>query len=162
MLALLPSGMLYAQHPVTLRNLWARPQVHVVFNEYILSFKIRDIDKALGFLREIGDSTYPATCGLDTAKDFAYELYPGQHTEFRYPMQPLLQNGVGAFLLTAGHAVVINKKKKALSEIIVDIDPPESGDTATLVTCYDPKTNKMIFQGKMSMDIYKRDLGIDD
>lgn len=151
-----------AQHPVPLRNLWMRPQVHVVFNEYTLSFTIRDIDKSLGFLASIGDTTYGMQCGLDTGKNYVYELYPGTHTEYKFPMQPLLQNGVGCFLLTAGHAVVQNKKHKALREIIVDIDPLEPGDTIAMISFYDPKTKKMVFQGKMATRLYKKDLGIDD
>ncbi len=162
LLALLQSCMLYAQHPVTMRNLWDRPQVHVIFNEYTLSFKIRDIDKTLGFLREIGDSSFDAKCGLDTSLNYIYELFPGLHTEFRYPMQPILQNAVAAFLLTAGHAHIINKKHKVLPEIIVDIEVAERGDTTSFVTCYDPKTKAMIFQGKMALDLYKKDLGFDD
>lgn len=162
LLALLPSYVLFGQHTVTMRNLWDRPQVHIVFNEYTLSFKIRDINKTLSILREMGDSTNDATCGLDTSLNYVYELFPGLHTQFRYPMQPLMQNVVGAFLLTAGHAHIVNKKHKVLPEIIADIEIAERGDTSSLVTFYDPKTKAMIFQGKMAFDLYKKDLGFDD
>jgi hypothetical protein len=162
LLALLPTGITVAQQTIAIRNLWTRPQVHVQFNGYTLSFSVKDIDKTLGLLRAMGDSSHYAHCGLDTAKNYYCELYPGNHTQYRDEVQPLMQNVVGCFLLSAGHAVVQNKKHKLLKEIIVDIEPLEIGDILTLVTVYDPETKTIIFQGKMHPDLYRKDLGIDD
>ena len=145
-----------------LRNLWERPQVHVIFNDYTVSFSIKDINKALVLLRATGDSTQPAECGLDTAKDFFYELYPGLHQQYRFPMQPILQNKIGAYLLTAGHAVIANKKHRLLKEIITDIRSLELQDKVSLATFYDPQSHNMLFQGKLAAELYKQDLGIDD
>ncbi len=162
LLALLLPISLCAQHPVAMRNLWARPQVHAIFNEYTLSFTIKDIDKSLALLRETGDNTHELTCGLDTAQNYTFELFPGSHAEYRYPIQAVLQNLIGCFLLTAGHAEIKNKRNKVLKEVIVDIEPLEPGDSVALVSFYDPKTKAMVFQGRLPADLYKKDLGIDD
>ena len=162
LLALLSCISSHAQYPVQIRNLWTRAQVHIVFNDYTVSFSIKDINRTLAIFREMGDSSHPATCELDTGLNYSYELLPGNHAEYRHPMQSLMQNVVGAFLLTAGHAVITNKREKVLKEIIVDIDPLDPGDVEGLVSFYDPKTKKMLFQGKMARAIYRKDLGIDD
>ncbi len=152
----------HAQHTVKLRNLWSRPQVHVVFNEYVISFTVRDINKALKIMRESLDSNQSPTCGLDTAGNYFYELLPGVRTEYHHTMQPVLQNMVGPFLLNNGHALVENKKHKVLKEITVDIGQPASGGLEMYATFYDPKTRTMLFSGKLNVDMYKKDLGIDD
>ena len=162
LLALVPTNKLFAQHITEMRNLWTTPQVHVLFEGYTISFAIKDINRSLDILREIGDSTHPVTCGLDTAKNYTFELYPGIHSEYHYEMQALLQNVVGSFLLTAGHAVIKNERHKILKSVIVDIGIAGIGEQVVSVYFYDPKNKKMIFEGRMAVDMYKKDLGIDN
>ncbi len=162
MLALLLSGALYAQYPVKMRNLWTRPQVHVLFNGYRVSFAIRDINKTLALLRSAGDDSHPSYCALDTSKDFSYELYEGTRTEYKEQMESLLQNVVGPFLITAGRAVVQDSRNRVLQEVITDIKYEGTGEQNVYVNFFDPKTKKMLFAGIMSLAIYKMDLGIDD
>ncbi len=100
------------QHTVQIRNLWEKPQVHVLFEGYTISFTIKDINKALQLLAETGDSTYGLESPFDTNKNYNFELYPGTRMEYHTQVQPMLQNGVGAFLLTAGHAEIRNEKQK--------------------------------------------------
>ncbi len=149
-----------AQHTVALRNLWQKPQVHVQFNDYTISFSIKDINRSLQLLSGLGDFTYGTTSGLDTALDYPMELYMGK-MQYKTRLQELLHNEVAAFLLTAGHAEVRNKKQKLLKEINVEVTIPSIGEDATVVTAYDPKNNKMIFWGTMKADMYHQDLGID-
>lgn len=151
----------YAQRTVPLRNLWAPARVHVMFEGYTVSFAIKDINRAMELLKETGDSSYGNSCGLDTGRDHYYELYP-TNMLYKNHIEPLLQNGVGVFLLTAGHAVVSNPRHKLLTDIIVDIVPVENGENTAVVNFYDPQTKKLIFAGRMRVDIYKKDLGIDD
>ena len=152
----------YAQRPVEMRNLWTRAQVHVLFEGYTVSFAIKDINRSLAIMREMGDSSQPATCGLDTAKDYYYDLFPGIHAEFHHEMQPLLQNVVGAFLLTAGHAIVQDRRHKTLKSVIMDIGIAGIGEHVVSIYFYDPKNKKILFEGRMDVDMYKKDLGIDD
>ena len=151
----------HAQHTVQMRNLWADPEVHVLFEGYTVSFTIKDINRALELLAETGDSTYGTSSGLDTAKQYYVELYPGFRTEYRNSLQPLLQKGVGAFLLTSGHAVIKNPKHKKVKYIIVDIKPLIGGVDVTDVKFYDPNTDKLIFNGQIAAGMYHKDLGID-
>ena len=153
---------LNAQHPVPIRNLWTRPQVHVLFGGYKVSFAIRDINKALALMKYIPDTTYGTKCLLDTSKNYSYELYPGTHTQYRYEMEPLLQNGVGVFLLTRGLAEVENGRHKKLKTIIADIATSETGELSTFASFYDPDTHQMIFSGRIDVDLIGRDPGIDD
>ena len=132
--ALIISGTTQAQRTIQLRNLWTRPQVHVLFQGYSISFTIKDIDKALQLLAETGDTTYGTTCGLDTSGDYVVELFPGLKMEYRKPLQILMQKAVGAFLISAGHAYIIFT---------------------------DPNNDNMIFAGMMAADMYRKDLGID-
>ena len=162
LLALTTSVSLTAQRPVRMRNLWTRPQVHVMFAGYQVSFAIRDINKALALLKQSGDSTYGTACLLDTAKNYYYELYPGVHTQYRNTMEPLLQNAVGVYLLTTGLAVVENKKHKPLTTIIADLTDKEPGEFFTFVSFFDPDTHMMLFSGRISNSLIGRDPGIDD
>ena len=158
--AFIISGPLFAQRTIQMRTLWIKPQVHVLFGGYTISFTIKDINKALALLATIGDSTFDLSSGLDTASDYAVELYPGTSTQFRNKLEPLLQNGVGAFLLSAGHAYIKNKKHKTIKEVIMNIQPLDPGVKDAYIIFYDPKNNAMLFSGKMNADMYNQDLGI--
>ena len=159
--ALTLSWSSFAQRTVKIRNLWAKPQVHVLFQGYTLSFTIKDINRAIVLLAETGDSTYWNSVRLNDKMQYTLELYPGSRTEYRTELQPLIQKGVGAFLLTAGHAVIKRKRHKKLEEILVDIGTRGVGENDILITVYDPKNRKMVFQGRMKADMYNKDLGID-
>ena len=160
-LSLAMSAVLFAQRTVKLHNLWAKPQVHVLFEGYTLSFKIKDINRTIELLNEIGDTTYGITSGLDTLRQFPIELYPGLKLQYRNTLQPLVQRGVGCFLLLSGQAYIVNKKKKKLKEIVANILPVKGDDELAYVNFYDPKNNKLIFSGCMPIGLYNRDLGID-
>jgi hypothetical protein len=151
----------FAQRTVEMKNLWSRPQVHVLFQGYTISFTIKDINKALKLLEEMGDSTYGLSSKLDTAKDYYIELFPSLNTQYRSSLQPLIQMGVGAFLLTAGHAVVENPRHKIRKEIIEFIDLGPNDEHNVLVTFYDSKSSRTIFFGRMKDYMYNKDLGID-
>ncbi len=155
-----------AQHPQKMRNLWTTPQVHIFFGDYKVSFAIRDINKALALLRQNGDSSHVANCGLDTNINYTYEMYPGDRTQFRNAVEPLLQNVVCCYLLSAGMAEVECKKNKRkikrLNEVLVDIKSTSPDGNIALVDFFDPETNKMLFSGQMPVILYKADIGIDD
>ena len=151
----------FAQYNVQLRNLWAKPQVHVLFGSYTISFTIKDINKALVLIAETGDSTHPLTSGLDEAVTYTTELYPDSRMEYHIVLQPLLQNAVGAFLLTAGHAEIKKGKRKKLKEITIIIEDITPGEADVEVKVYDPANKKLIFMGRMRSDMYNKDLGID-
>ncbi len=151
----------FSQHTVQLQNLWAEPQVHVLFQGYTISFTIRDINRALELLAETGDSTYGTASKLDTAKQYFIELYSGFNTEYHSALQPLIQKGIGTFLLTAGHAVVENSRHKKLKAIMVDLDKRVGGENIADVKFYDPNTDKLLFSGQMAADMYNKDMGID-
>ena len=149
-----------AQTTIQMRNLWARPQVHVLFNGYNISFTIKDIDRALELLYETGDTTFGTSCGLDTSSNYTFELFPGTKMEYHNPLEPLIQQGVGAFLLSAGHAYIEDPKHRILKAIVADIQPLPPGVDDAYLLFYDPRNNKMLFSGKMAADMYKKDLGI--
>jgi hypothetical protein len=150
-----------AQRTIPMRNLWAVPEVHVLFQGYTVSYTIKDINKALLLLVGTGDSTYGTTSRLDTNKTYTVELYAGVHMEYRNTLQPLLQNGVGAYLLSAGHALIKTHKRKTVREVVMDIQPMIEGTNDVQVNFYDPRSNKLLFAGKMPVDMYRKDLGID-
>ncbi len=160
-LSLAMSAVLFAQRTVKLHNLWAKPQVHVLFEGYTLSFKIKDINRTIELLNEIGDTTYGITSGLDTLRQFPIELYPGLKLQYRNTLQPLMQRGVACFLLLSGQAHIVNKKKKKLKEIVANILPVKGDDELAYVNFYDPKNNKLLFSGCMPVGLYNKDLGID-
>lgn len=91
-----------AQRTIKMNNLWAKPEVHVLFQGYKLAFRIKDIDRTLALLAETGDSVFGSTSGLDTAKAYYTELYNGLRMEYRSPLQPLMQRGVGCFCCWLG------------------------------------------------------------
>ncbi len=151
----------FAQRRVAIKTLWARPQVHVLFEGYTLSFTIKDIDKALSLLAETGDTAYGDASGLDTAGNYPVELLPGTKTEYRNRLQPLMQNAVGVFLLSKGHASIQNKKHKTLSVITMNVLPVLGETTTTYVIFTDPHTGAQIFTGKVNVAMFNKDLGIE-
>ncbi len=159
--AFLVSYTILAQRPVQMRTMWQRPQVHVLFNGYTISFTIKDINKALVLLYETGDHTYGTSCGLDTAGDYVIELYAGMRMEYRNPQQRMMQQGIGAFLLGTGHALVQNKKHKKVMSVNKDIEPLIEGQTGTVYKFYDPQNGMLFFYGVMPADMYTKDIGLD-
>ncbi len=160
-LSLAMSAVLFAQRTVKLHNLWAKPQVHVLFEGYTLSFKIKDINRTIEILNEIGDTTYGITSGLDTLRQYPLELYSGLKLQYRNALQPLMQRGVACFLLLSGQAHIVNIRKKKLKEIVANILPVKGDDELAYVNFYDPINNKLLFSGCMPIGLYNRDLGID-
>jgi len=158
--AFIISGSAFAQRTIQMRNLWIRPQVHVIFGDYTISFTIKDIDRALELLGETGDTSYGTTCGLDTSGNYFIELYPGNKMEYHKPLEPLIQKGVGVFLLSAGHAYIEDKKHKPVKSIIMDIQPLQRGVDDAYILFYDERNNNMLFSGRMAADMYNKDLGI--
>ena len=155
------SYSVFAQRTIQMRNIWTRPQVHVLFEGYTLSFTIRDIDRALLLLAETGDTSFGLVSGLDTGKDYYCELYSGTRMEYRNPMQNLLQNGVGAFLLTAGRAYIENPKHRHIQAVTADLNVFPGGVEHAFILFYDPKNNKRLFTGQMAANMYNKDVGID-
>lgn len=151
----------FAQKTIKLVNLWEQPQVHVHFEGYRLSFKIKDINKTLLLLSATGDSSLGVTTNLDTNRVYDIELYRGLRTEYKSKLQPLMQNSVGPFLLLAGHAAITNTKRKHLKEIIADIRPVRKDDSCAYINFYDAKNNALLFSGIMPVSLYNMDLGID-
>jgi hypothetical protein len=158
--ALLFSSAIFAQRNIKLVNLWAKPEVHVLFKGYKVSFTIKDINRALELLAESGPSVYGKTSHLDTLSHHYCELYPGLVTEYTSYLQPLMQKGVGVFLLLAGHAKIVSPRHRKVREIIGDIDPVKRDDSIAFVHFYDPRNNRMLFSGTMKVDMYNKDLGI--
>ncbi|MCD6012049.1 MAG: hypothetical protein K0Q79_1911 [Flavipsychrobacter sp.] len=151
----------FAQKTVQVRNLWADPNVHVLFQGYVLSFTIKDINRALQLLSERGITTYGKTSGLDTLQQYHLELYPGYRQEYHNELQRIMQLGAGAFLLSKGRAVIHNPKGRKLKNIIIDVQPFEEGEYVTTVKFYDPANDKLIFSGKLAKSMVNADLGID-
>src|SRR4051812_41385820 len=83
----------FAQRSVQIKNLWAEPQVHVLFGDYKISFTIRDINRALQLMAAAGDSTYGISCRLDSTKEYTVELFAGYRTQYHTSIQPILQFG---------------------------------------------------------------------
>ena len=159
--AVLLSATSYSQKTTVLKNLWTRPQVHVLFNGYTISFAIRDINRTLLLLNETGDFSYGTQCNLDTAGNYYIELYDGTKTEYKSPIQPLIQNAVGCFLFTKGKAVVKNPKNKQLSMVEVESVEVNNSENFAFIHVFDPKTHKLIFSGKMAVGLFNMDMGID-
>lgn len=149
-----------AQRVVKMRTMWDRPQVCVVFGEYKLYFTIHDIDKALALMSETGDSTFGLTSGLDTSRTYTTELHPGLRMAYTSPLQNLMQRGVGAFLLSSGHALITIGRKK-LDNILMDIKPVGDVDDDAYLIFYDPRHQSVLFTGKMAVNMYKKDIGLD-
>lgn len=159
--ALIFANSLFAQRTINMRNLWAKPEVHVLFQGYTLSFTIKDIDKALSLLVGTGDTTFGTSSRLVPGQKYSVELFPGSKTQYRNALQYLLQNQVATFLLTAAKAEVRNPRNKKVPEIIMDIQPTTDGVNEMYILFYDPRNNKLLYSGKMSPDMYKKDLGLD-
>ncbi len=150
-----------AQRTIAMRNIWTRPQVYVLFQGYTIAFTIKDIDKALQLLYETGDTTFGNTCGLDTSGTYKIDLFPGLKMEYRNRVQWILQKGVGAFLLTAGHAYIEDARHRPVRSVICDLKPPSMGGDAVYILFTDPRNEQLLFAGAMSADMYNKDLGID-
>ena len=159
--AFILSASAFGQRTIQLRNLWIRPQVHVLFQGYSISFTIKDIDKALQLLAETGDATYGTSCGLDTAGDYVVELFPGLKMEYRNSLQILMQKAVGAFLISAGHAYIESPRHKIVRAVVSDIRPVSRGVDDAYIIFTDPNNDNTIFTGMMAADMYHKDLGID-
>lgn len=150
-----------AQKTVAIRNLWAKPEVHVLYQGYTVSFTIRDINRALELLSQNGIATYGSSSGLDTLKEHSLELYPGYRQEYRNVLQPMLQLGVGAFLLANGRAEVRDSRHKKLKSITMDILPFIEGEHVTDIKFFDPGSGKQLFNGRIAESMLHADLGID-
>lgn len=150
-----------AQHTVTMHTLWQRPQVHVLFGDYTVSFTIRDIDKALTYLADAGDTRFPTSCGLDTAGEYTIELNAGEHPEYHNALQTMMQNGVGPYLMSMGHALVENKRHHLVRAVEMDARPPLDGGHRVYIEFYNPKTNARVFSGEMRTELTNKDLGLD-
>jgi hypothetical protein len=152
---------LTAQETVRLRNLWHKPEVHVLFNGYTISLTIRDINRAMSLMSAKDQSTYGSTSGLDTMGDYTIELYEGVHTEYHNRLQQIVQERVGALILLRGRAAITNKKGKKLSAIEANISPVTETAGTTFVSFYDPHSHILLFQGKIADAMIHSDLGID-
>lgn len=158
MVGLLVCASAFGQRPIKLNRLWTKPQVHVLFGGYKLSFTIKNINRTYELLNEVGDSTWGRTSGLDTAKQYTVELY-ASHLEYKNRLQVVMQHAVGTFLLSAGQAQVRYKRRR-LKSILMDIQPVAPDGNTVRILFYDPKNNKMIFSGDMPVDMYRQDIGI--
>ena len=148
-----------AQSTVKLHNLWARPQVHVKFADYTLSFKIKDIERSLQILDEIGDRTWGLRSDLDTARQYTIELYPDRQ-EYKFRLEKMMHQAVATFLLSAGQAEVYRGRKR-LTAVIMDIQPLHGDDIIAYIKFFDPQNGDMLFSGTMPVGMYNQDIGID-
>ena len=161
LLAFILSYTSFAQRTIQMRNIWTRPQVHVLFQGYTLSFTIKDINRAMELLQETADTSFGKSCGLDTAGNYVLEFFPGFRQEYHSTLLRLMQAGVGAFLLSHGLAYIENDRHKKVPAIITDMKPLMEGVEITAVKFYDPKTKTMLFDGLLKAGMYNKDLGID-
>jgi hypothetical protein len=155
--------ILQAQKPVTLRTLATDPEVTLLFGNYKIMFRIKDINKAMTFLPDAEKGLYGESSGLDTNKQYVVELVRGKDMQYRNALQPLLQNAVGAYLLLSGHARVVNRWGMQIKNIEYLTDQAEdmNGFYIVPITFRDAKTGKTIFIGQMDKDMYRMDLGFD-
>ena len=159
-LALLTANC-FAQKTIALKNLWTRPQMHVSFNGYTISFAIRDINRALELLNETGEYMYGTKCTLDTSGNYFIELFDVSKPEYKTLIEPLIQNGVGSFLLTVGKAVIEDPKHKIMPNVELSIEGGEFSSEYYQIQVFDPKTKKLIYSGRMNTAMYNKDMGID-
>jgi len=152
----------YAQKTITMRGMWTRPGVKVVFGDYNIFFTIHDINKAMQFLPDNEKVIFGTTSGLDTGRVYIIELLKAD-MEYRNSLQRLVQRGVGAFLLMSGRAAIEKKNGKKIHTIEADAGPviDQNGSNMLSVDFYDPGTHRMIFSGWMDAALYKRDIGFD-
>lgn len=149
----------HGQSTVTLHRLWAKPQVHVKFGGYVISFKIKDVDRTLELLESTGDHTWGYPSGLDTNRQYSIELYADRQ-EYHYRLEKMMQNAVATFLLSVGQAEVYRGRKK-LRSVIMDIQPIHGDDIMAMIKFYDPKKKRLVYSGSMPVSMYKQDIGID-
>jgi hypothetical protein len=159
--ALVFSFTVAAQRTIKMRGMWDRPQVHASFEGHIISFRIEDINKALSMMYDMGHTKYGTHCSLDTAGDYYVEIYRNFDMEYKSPLQPILQRGVGAYLISAGRAYIQNTRNKKIPEVRLDIQPMIQETEDVFMRFYDPVTKKMVFAGSMKADMYNKDLGLD-
>lgn len=152
----------WCQKLVTMRNLWVKPEVHITFGDYNLAFTVHDINKSLKFLHEEGSIWGDSTYRLDTGKQYYAEIMAGLKMEYQFTVQAVLQNAVGAYLLSIGKAEVKDKKGAILKSIVADITYAENGEDAHFASFYSPKSNQLLFQGRLPATLRNRDIGIDD
>lgn len=150
-----------AQPVIKMRTTWDRPQVHVKFGEYTISFTIQHINKALQLIAEAGDSTNGTNCSLDTNGNYVVELYEGRTMIYGSRLQRLLHTELGAYLITAQRALIVKGKRKVIPEVIMEIEPPEMDLGIVYIRFYDPANHKLVFAGSMRKDMYNKDLGLD-
>ena len=81
--------------------------------------------------------------------------------EYRNSLQHLLQNGVGAFLVLSGHAYIQNPKHKQMQSVVADIKEFPGGVSHAYIIFTDPRNGKRVFTGRMSADMYNKDMGIE-
>jgi hypothetical protein len=157
---------LYARSPaqeiVKMHPLWAHPQVHVMFGEYDLYFTIHDINRAMSFLPDNQQVIYGKTSGLDTGATYNIQLLAGRQVQYRTTLEPLIQNGVGAFILLSGRAL-ITKRGKTQKQITAEPGPAVdlNGTYTMSVNFYDCRTHQMLFSGIMDASLYHKDLGFE-
>ncbi|NDC39957.1 MAG: hypothetical protein EBZ77_00130 [Chitinophagia bacterium] len=162
LLLLLCTSSAVAQRIVTTRNLWVRPEVHITFNGYTLSFALKDINKTLKLLESDGTPYTDAQLKLDTGQQYAVELYPGLRMEYQFPVQALIQNVTGAYLMSIGKVEIKDPRQRVVTSFILDVDYDSHGASQYLVTCFDTRRKTMIFQGRLPASLLNRDIGIDD
>jgi hypothetical protein len=150
-----------AQRTVTMNTLWDDPQVHVLFKGYTISYRIKDIDKALLLLAETGDSTFGLQSRLDTNGRYELELFPGLKAEYRTQLHEVLQRGVGAYLLMAGRAEIRSPRHKKIRSVNADIEYGSRDATEAMINFYDPANNALLFCGSMALEMYNKDMGLD-
>jgi len=152
----------WCQKLVTMRNLWVKPEVHITFGDYTVAFTVHDINKSLKFLHEEGNIWGDSTYQLDTGKQYYAEIMAGLKMEYQFTVQAVLQNAVGAYLLSIGRAEVKDKKGVTLKTIVADVTYAENGEDVHFASFYSPKNNQLLFQGRLPATLRNRDIGIDD
>ncbi len=151
----------FAQKPVKMRPVWYRPQVHMVVGNVDIAISIHDINSTLKLLYRNGNGKFPDSMELDTSLNYSYEMPFGLHPEYHYEFQRLLKNGIGAFLLYNGRAVV-KVGGKIVTEIIANTDEPGYKVGDEYCTFYMPTGHKQLFEGYIPKEIFGKDLSIDD
>lgn len=155
------SFTVFAQRIVKMRTMWDRPQVHVHFEGYTVSFRVQDINKALGMLYETGVKKYGTNCMLDTAGTYPLQLNRDLRLQYRSGIEPIMHKAIGAYLITAGRAYIQNRRGKRIAELEMDIQPLILETNEVFIMFYDKKTKKLVFAGSMPADMYNKDMGLD-
>jgi len=100
-------------------------------------------------------------CTLDTSGNYFIELFDVSKPEYKTLIEPLIQNGVGSFLLTVGKAVIEDPKHKIMPNVELSIEGGEFSSEYYQIQVFDPKTKKLIYSGRMNTAMYNKDMGID-